>query len=112
MLVKVKGLHFLNAPSFMDRLMMMIKPFMKKELLEVLLIHQIGAKTLDKFVPMSGLPKEAGGDFKSFDECRGNANPLQQFEDKLLLLFINLLTDTVTDSNLSYLKQDIHVNFS
>ncbi|KAJ8713177.1 hypothetical protein PYW08_008481 [Mythimna loreyi] len=70
MLVKVKGLHFLNAPSFMDRLMMMIKPFMKKELLEVLTIHQIGAKTLDKFVPMVGLPKEAGGEFKTFDQCR------------------------------------------
>lgn len=70
MLVKVKGLHFLNAPSFMDRLMMMIKPFMKKELLDVLIIHQIGAKTLDKYVPMTGLPKEAGGEFKTFDECR------------------------------------------
>lgn len=71
MLVKVRGLHFLNAPSFMDRLMMMIKPFMKKELIDVLLIHQIGAKTLDKHVPMTGLPKGAGGEFKSFDELRG-----------------------------------------
>ncbi|XP_026740323.1 clavesin-1-like [Trichoplusia ni] len=70
MLVKVRGLHFLNAPSFMDRLMMMIKPFMKKELIDVLLIHQIGAKTLDKHVPMAGLPKGAGGEFKSFDELR------------------------------------------
>ncbi|CAH0595556.1 unnamed protein product [Chrysodeixis includens] len=70
MLVKVRGLHFLNAPSFMDRLMMMIKPFMKKELIDVLIIHQIGAKTLDKHVPMVGLPKGAGGEFKSFDELR------------------------------------------
>ncbi|KAM3956785.1 alpha-tocopherol transfer protein-like [Aphomia sociella] len=70
MLVKVKGLHFLNAPSFMDRLMMIIKPFLKKNLLEVLHIHQIGSRTLEEFVPMRGLPKEAGGEYKSLKECR------------------------------------------
>ncbi|XP_063896395.1 clavesin-2 [Helicoverpa armigera] len=70
MLVKIEGLHFLNAPSFMDRLMMMIRPFLKKEMMDVLVIHQIGAKTLDKFVPMEGLPKEAGGNYKTYDECK------------------------------------------
>ncbi|XP_075984157.1 alpha-tocopherol transfer protein-like [Anticarsia gemmatalis] len=70
MLVKIKGLHFLNAPSFMDRLLMMIKPFMKKELLDVLKIHQIGSKTLDPYLPMEALPKGAGGEFKTIEECR------------------------------------------
>lgn len=71
MLLKVKGLHFLNAPSFMDRLMMMLKPFMKKELLDVLKIHQIGARTFDDYMPLTALPKEAGGEYKSFDQLRG-----------------------------------------
>ncbi|XP_059046916.1 alpha-tocopherol transfer protein-like [Achroia grisella] len=70
MLMKVKGLHFLNAPSFMDKLMMMIKPFMKKDLLDVLHIHQIGSKSLEQFVSTAGLPKEAGGKYKTFNECR------------------------------------------
>lgn len=70
MLVKIKGLHFLNAPSFMDSLMMIIKPFMKKELLNVMKIHQVGSTTLDQYVPMTALPKEAGGEFKTLDELR------------------------------------------
>ncbi|CAH0402595.1 unnamed protein product [Chilo suppressalis] len=70
LLLKLKGLHFLNAPSFMDRLMMLLKPFLKKQLLDVLHIHQIGSKTLDAYVPMEGLPKEAGGKFKSCTEAR------------------------------------------
>lgn len=71
MLVKVNGLHFLNAPSFMDKLMMLIKPFLKKGLLDALHIHQIGSKTLEDFMPISGLPKESGGDFKSCEQIRG-----------------------------------------
>ncbi|XP_013188343.1 alpha-tocopherol transfer protein [Amyelois transitella] len=70
LLAKLQGLHFLNAPSFMDKLMMLIKPFLKKELLEVLHIHQIGSRTLEEFVPMAGLPKEAGGEGKTFNEYR------------------------------------------
>ncbi|KAG6448416.1 hypothetical protein O3G_MSEX005492 [Manduca sexta] len=72
MLVKLKGLHFLNAPSFMDRLMMILRPFMKKELLGMLSIHQVGSKTLDKFVPMEALPKEAGGQYKDFHTAQAD----------------------------------------
>ncbi|XP_031764291.2 alpha-tocopherol transfer protein-like [Galleria mellonella] len=70
LLVKMKGLHYLNAPPFMDKIMILIKPFLKKDLLDVLHIHQIGSKTLEKFVPTVGLPKEAGGEYKTFNECR------------------------------------------
>ncbi|CAF4886691.1 unnamed protein product [Pieris macdunnoughi] len=65
MLVKLKEVHFLNATSLIDKLMMLIKPFMKKELLDILRIHQRDSDTLDPFVYSHSLPKEDGGDFKS-----------------------------------------------
>lgn len=55
----------------MDRLMMILRPFMKKELMDMLQIHQIGTKTLDKYVPREGLFKEMGGEYLSFDSARG-----------------------------------------
>ncbi|XP_061722226.1 clavesin-1-like [Cydia pomonella] len=61
MLVKVTALQFINAPSFIDKVMMLIKPFLKKELMECLFIHQIGATTLEKHLPIESLPEEAGG---------------------------------------------------
>lgn len=70
MLVRLKGLHFLNAPSFMDRLMMLLRPFMKKELMEMLKIHQVGATTLEETIPIDALPKEAGGKSNSFQEIK------------------------------------------
>ncbi|KAL4708344.1 hypothetical protein ACJJTC_011716 [Scirpophaga incertulas] len=72
MLVKLKSLHFLNAPPFMDKLMMLLRPFLKKALLDTLYIHQIGSNTIDKYVPIEGLPKGAGGEFQTFDQARDN----------------------------------------
>ncbi|KAI8442527.1 hypothetical protein MSG28_006003 [Choristoneura fumiferana] len=65
MLVEVTGIHFINAPAFIDKLMMLIKPFMKKALIDCLHIHQVGATTLEKHMPIAALPKDAGGEFDS-----------------------------------------------
>ncbi|KAJ2943026.1 hypothetical protein O0L34_g15219 [Tuta absoluta] len=70
LLLRLRSVHFLNAPSFMDKLMMIIKPFMKKKLLDMLVIHQVGASTLDQYVPREAFPKEKGGQFKSYIEAR------------------------------------------
>ncbi|KPJ13319.1 putative oxidoreductase [Papilio machaon] len=67
-LVKLKGLHFINAPSFIDKILLMMRPFMKKELMDILCVHQVGSKTLDKYVPMEALPSDAGGSCKTTKE--------------------------------------------
>ncbi|CAH2266262.1 jg17823 [Pararge aegeria aegeria] len=67
-LVKLMGLHFMNAPSFIDKLLLMMKPFMKKTLMDVLHIHTTGSKTLEKFLPIEALPKESGGEYKTYQE--------------------------------------------
>jgi hypothetical protein len=72
MLVKLKGLHYMSAPSFIDKLMMLVRPFLKKALMDVLHIHQVGSRTIDAHVPMEALPKESGGEFKTFDQARGD----------------------------------------
>ncbi|XP_046964073.1 clavesin-1-like [Vanessa cardui] len=70
MLVKLKGLHFMNAPSYVDKLLMVIKPFLKKELMNQLCIHQVGSNTIEKFMPIEALPKDAGGQYKTFEEAK------------------------------------------
>ncbi|XP_013141580.1 PREDICTED: alpha-tocopherol transfer protein-like [Papilio polytes] len=70
MFLKLKEVHLLNAPSFVDKLMFILKPFMKKELLDSVRIHVKGSSTLESYVPMIGLPKDAGGQFKSCKEIR------------------------------------------
>ncbi|XP_049865663.1 alpha-tocopherol transfer protein-like [Pectinophora gossypiella] len=70
MFVRLKEFHFINAPSFMDNLMSMVRPFMKKELLEMLQVHPAGSSTVQEYIPISALPKDAGGDNKNGEQLR------------------------------------------
>nr|XP_032527745.1 alpha-tocopherol transfer protein-like isoform X1 [Danaus plexippus plexippus] len=70
MLVKLKGMHFINAPSFIDKLLLMMRPFLKKELMDMLHIHTTGSNKLQNFIDIEALPKEAGGSYKSIHGCK------------------------------------------
>ncbi|XP_058835295.1 alpha-tocopherol transfer protein-like isoform X2 [Topomyia yanbarensis] len=58
--IRLKGIHLINAVPFIDTIMVMIRPFLKKELLDMFHIHQ-QEETVYPFVPQHILPKEYGG---------------------------------------------------
>ncbi|XP_053671324.1 alpha-tocopherol transfer protein-like [Anopheles nili] len=58
--IRLKGLHLANVVPFIDRIMTMIRPFMKKELLEIFHLHT-SMQTLFKHVPQHLLPVDYGG---------------------------------------------------
>lgn len=61
--VRLKGFYFINAVPFMDKVMTLIKPFMKKELLQMLHIYPRSEDMSNfyKFVPKECLPGDLGG---------------------------------------------------
>ncbi|XP_038217425.1 alpha-tocopherol transfer protein-like [Zerene cesonia] len=78
LLVRLKGIHFMNAPSFVDKLLMLMRPFLKKELMDILHIHQVGSKGIEKYFPLEALPKESGGQYLSMSEVvQSNIEKLQ-----------------------------------
>uniref|UniRef100_A0A182JKZ8 Uncharacterized protein n=1 Tax=Anopheles atroparvus TaxID=41427 RepID=A0A182JKZ8_ANOAO len=58
--IRMKGLHLVNVVPFIDRIMTMIRPFIKKELLEVLHLHT-GMDTLYTHMPQRLLPADYDG---------------------------------------------------
>ncbi|XP_055630547.1 alpha-tocopherol transfer protein-like [Toxorhynchites rutilus septentrionalis] len=58
--IRLKGVHLINVVPFIDRIMMMIKPFLKKELLEMFHIHK-REESLYPFVPRRMLSCEYSG---------------------------------------------------
>lgn len=59
---RLKGVHVVNVVPFIDKLMALLKPFLKKELLDVLVFHTDGFDSLYKFVPKKSLPQHLGGE--------------------------------------------------
>lgn len=51
----------LNCSPFLDRVLLLIKPFMKSEVFNLIHFHLPNSRTLDAFVPRELLPDEYGG---------------------------------------------------
>ncbi|XP_058791001.1 alpha-tocopherol transfer protein-like [Phymastichus coffea] len=71
--IRLKALHFMNTTSVMDFILGLMKPFMKKELMDSLFLHNT-LKSLEKHIPLEILPNEAGG----------KAGPMMDIYDKVL----------------------------
>ncbi|XP_066144160.1 alpha-tocopherol transfer protein-like isoform X2 [Euwallacea fornicatus] len=59
--IRLKGIHFINVVSFLDKLLSLMKPFMKKELIDMLYIHTNSMDSLYKYIPKECLPWDYGG---------------------------------------------------
>ncbi|KAG5875651.1 hypothetical protein JTB14_018649 [Gonioctena quinquepunctata] len=64
--IRLKTIHYFNIVPFMDKVVALVKPFMKKELWDSLVIHT-EMNTLYKYVPKDILPQEYGGSCESID---------------------------------------------
>ncbi|XP_058810879.1 alpha-tocopherol transfer protein-like [Phymastichus coffea] len=58
--VRLKSLHFVNMSSIMEIIINMARPFMKKELLDVMHCHT-SMESVEKFLPLEIFPNELGG---------------------------------------------------
>lgn len=64
----IKSLHFINGSSIIDRIFSLVRPILKKELLEVIHFHGHDIEKLHKHVPVYLLPSEYGGSLGTVDE--------------------------------------------
>ncbi|KAJ3651830.1 hypothetical protein Zmor_017838 [Zophobas morio] len=62
--VRLKGLHFYNLGSFIDAIMALIKPLLKKETAEKIHIHD-SLDSVTNFVCLECLPEDYGGSVES-----------------------------------------------
>ncbi|XP_018393625.1 PREDICTED: alpha-tocopherol transfer protein-like [Cyphomyrmex costatus] len=58
--VRLKALHIINALPAMELFISLIKPFVKKELIDMIYIHS-SLESLSKYIPVDALPNESGG---------------------------------------------------
>lgn len=80
----------------MDKLMMLLRPFLKKELLDIIYIHPVGDDGIYKYIPKESFPIEDGGAYKTREAIRGKFDyePTGYFYDftRLINSFMILLS--------------------
>ncbi|XP_075155398.1 alpha-tocopherol transfer protein-like [Haematobia irritans] len=59
--VRIKAMHMINCPSYLDKILKVVKPFINKEVFEMIHFHTTGIETLYEHVPKDMLPEEYGG---------------------------------------------------
>lgn len=59
--VRLKMIHVVNANAFMDRCMALVRPFLRREVAQLLHFHQPGSHTLFDYVDRELVPAEYGG---------------------------------------------------
>lgn len=65
---RVKGIHFINAPTFVDTTIQLFKTLLKPKLANRVHVHRKDSNTLLDFVSTKILPKEYGGNAGSIHE--------------------------------------------
>ncbi|KAK9892505.1 hypothetical protein WA026_020494 [Henosepilachna vigintioctopunctata] len=58
--IRLKEIHLITVPSWIDKLMTLLKPLLKKELLDMIHIHS-NLDSFHKVLPKEYLPKDYGG---------------------------------------------------
>ncbi|KAL4708773.1 hypothetical protein ACJJTC_011737 [Scirpophaga incertulas] len=66
MFIRLKEFHFINAPPFVDKLLSVLRPFMKPKMIDMLKVHAVGSDTLNQYLPIAALPKS--------DDCKALAD--------------------------------------
>jgi hypothetical protein len=68
--VVVKQIHVVNCSSLLNRIMLLVKPFLKAEVADRIHTHLPGSTTIFKYIPKEIFPKEYGGSGGSIESTR------------------------------------------
>ncbi|EDW06512.1 alpha-tocopherol transfer protein-like isoform X1 [Drosophila mojavensis] len=83
--VRLKEIHVLNCPSFLDKVLAIVKPFIKSEVFKLIHFHLPGADTPYNHIPRSMLPEEYGGEAGKMSHLKEKwVQLLQQQRDYLM----------------------------
>ncbi|KAH8420620.1 hypothetical protein KR009_012177 [Drosophila setifemur] len=67
---RLKTMHVINCPSYLDRLISMMSPFLREEVRKMIKYHTEGLESLYEEVPRDMLPDEYGGKAGSIAELK------------------------------------------
>ncbi|XP_059612303.1 clavesin-2-like [Phlebotomus argentipes] len=67
--VRIKGIHFLNGNRITQRLITILKPFLKKEIYDMIHIHTTMESAFE-YIPRGNFSTEMGGSWKTYSQLQ------------------------------------------
>lgn len=98
--VRVKGIHIINPAPFFNQLLALLKPFLKKELLDELHFH-MDIKNLFPYIQQDALPSDYGGSFHSIKKAHGS-----YYLNTILIIFKLLEDFFLTEISYNRVKEN------
>ncbi|XP_022219032.2 alpha-tocopherol transfer protein-like [Drosophila obscura] len=77
---RLRAMHVINCPSYLDRLISMMSPFLREEVRNLIHYHTEGMESLYRQVPKDMLPEEYGGKAGTIAELK--AGGIQSIKEK------------------------------
>ncbi|KAH8235665.1 hypothetical protein KR032_004948 [Drosophila birchii] len=77
---RLKAMHVINCPSFLDKLVSMMSPFLREEVRNMIKYHTEGLESLYAEVPRDMLPEEYGGKAGTMEQLK--ARSIQSLREK------------------------------
>ncbi|XP_059223742.1 alpha-tocopherol transfer protein isoform X3 [Stomoxys calcitrans] len=82
---RVRQIHVINAAPYLDKVLAVVRPFLKGELMKMIHTHLPGSDTPYEFVPRELLPEEYGGNAGKMSDIRQHwINKLKENRDFLM----------------------------
>uniref|UniRef100_A0A2A4JMB1 CRAL-TRIO domain-containing protein n=1 Tax=Heliothis virescens TaxID=7102 RepID=A0A2A4JMB1_HELVI len=83
--IRLKEVHVINAPPFVDKLFGLMKPFLKQEVTDMIHFHVPNSETLYNFISKEDLPQDYGGSLPSMDEMNKRVIDIVMEQSKVFL---------------------------
>ncbi|KAH8420619.1 hypothetical protein KR009_012178, partial [Drosophila setifemur] len=72
--VRLRAIHMVNCPTYLDRIVSVVKPFISDEVFKLIRFHTVSMDSLYEFVPRQMLPEEYGGSAGSLVNLRAETH--------------------------------------
>uniref|UniRef100_A0A2A4JN90 CRAL-TRIO domain-containing protein n=1 Tax=Heliothis virescens TaxID=7102 RepID=A0A2A4JN90_HELVI len=83
--IRLKEVHVINAPPFVDKLYGLVKPFLKQDLTDMIHFHMPNSETLYDFISKEDLPQDYGGSQPTMDEMNKRVIDVVMEQSKVFL---------------------------
>uniref|UniRef100_A0A1L8DAJ9 Putative alpha-tocopherol transfer protein n=1 Tax=Nyssomyia neivai TaxID=330878 RepID=A0A1L8DAJ9_9DIPT len=82
--LRIKHIHFINTNRLTQRFIGVIKPFLKKEIIDLMCIHTT-MESAYEYIPRENFPAELGGTWKTFAELQQDMKEILTKNSKYFL---------------------------